>query len=708
MSSTSSTTGGASAAAVVPDADDYRRQMLIDDAKRKMAALDEPVRHGDSWSDLLRKLKRAGWDIGWYGHCLPGGNRRGKPGIDFLGSPALVQQFAVEHFGWGGALHKRRLEQIGIGSRVGIFWKEDRTYYPATIIAKHRRRNTYTYLYDDGTQETYDLSDQLFEVLDDAVPEAARAAIDAALRTGGDDDDDDGSDDAVTEAARAVIAAARSGDGDADGSSTMTAGLTRRPSPRRSGSYTSEQGSEDEFESVANKGNVDGSATMAAGLTRRISSTASSATKKRSATKAAVGASSTKKSKTKALPRKSVTPKEAKNKVSAPKQSDIRANSPCFASFGNQEFDHSVIQGSTSGSSGSTAPKRKPSVDEMLLLLQCFGPPAGKKTRTKTAYSKTPSAVRSCFSRWFPDFYHRFRYNEAEKCWVPRHHNGSVIMERRYRRTNPSPAQTEVRDDKVCTAATGPSRAAGVPPAAAAAYQSAVGLGGGTKPPATALAADKFLADLMAGDDSKEASAAEPGGAGSKIEREDHEGDLSPSKPLLQKEKIMKRVVSPSAPRDSEDEVETLAAKDLSLEEIERFYLQKKREREDAIAAAESLPLPVLEEICQKKKLKLSTIDLTTEDTGVVESDGSGMALQNMAKAAARLISVKKEKDDAQEKLAAARDDAEIFEETVLQQTMTTEIWQERFKEVFKLALEAGADGKTLSSIRDRPLTNGH
>ena len=74
----------------------------------------------------------------------------------------------------------------------------------------------------------------------------------------------------------------------------------------------------------------------------------------------------------------------------------------------------------------------------------------------------------------------------------------------------------------------------------------------------------------------------------------------------------------------------------------------------------------------------------------------------------ARLVEVKKEKDDVQEKLAAAKEDAEIFEETVQQQTMTTEIWQERFKEVFKLALEAGVDGKALNSIRDRPLTDGH
>ena len=41
----------------------------------------------------------------------------GKPGIDFLGSAALVQQFAVEHFGWSGALDSR-LEQVGVDAKT--------------------------------------------------------------------------------------------------------------------------------------------------------------------------------------------------------------------------------------------------------------------------------------------------------------------------------------------------------------------------------------------------------------------------------------------------------------------------------------------------------------------------------------------------------------------------------------------------------------
>lgn len=129
-------------------------------------------------------------------------------------------------------------------------------------------------------------------------------------------------------------------------------------------------------------------------------------------------------------------------------QSDIHANSPRFASVGNQEFDHSEIQGLRSV---STSPKRKPSVDEMHRLLNLFGAPAGKKRRTRTSYHRTPSAIRSRFIRWFPDFHDRFRYDEASQRWVPRHHNGSVFKELDYRSSiTRSLTQTEVRDDKGC------------------------------------------------------------------------------------------------------------------------------------------------------------------------------------------------------------------------------------------------------------------
>ena len=90
-------------------------------------------------------------------------------------------------------LVESRLGQVGVGSRLRIFWQVGEANWPfiATIIAKDGSSpNTYTYLYDDGYlcdergfQESFNLSQERFEVLDDAMPEAARAAIAAATYT---------------------------------------------------------------------------------------------------------------------------------------------------------------------------------------------------------------------------------------------------------------------------------------------------------------------------------------------------------------------------------------------------------------------------------------------------------------------------------------------------------------------------------------------
>ena len=82
-----------------------------------------------------------------------------------------------------------RLEQVGVGSRVGIFWPLDNVHCPATIIARHGRRwpHTYTFLYDDGEQESFDLSlHQQFQILGDEVPKEALDAIATVGEGGGD------------------------------------------------------------------------------------------------------------------------------------------------------------------------------------------------------------------------------------------------------------------------------------------------------------------------------------------------------------------------------------------------------------------------------------------------------------------------------------------------------------------------------------------
>ena len=74
------------------------------------------------------------------------------------------------------------LSKVGIGSRVSIYWEPNRMYFPATVIARHEEDSpyTFTYLYDDGDKEMFDLSLDKFQLLNDDPPEAAIAAISAA------------------------------------------------------------------------------------------------------------------------------------------------------------------------------------------------------------------------------------------------------------------------------------------------------------------------------------------------------------------------------------------------------------------------------------------------------------------------------------------------------------------------------------------------
>jgi len=69
---------------------------------------------------------------------------------------------------------KKRLRQVGVRSRVEIYWEEKKEYFPATIVAEHGEwSHTYTFLYDDGCKESFDLSHRRFHVLDDAIPKIA-------------------------------------------------------------------------------------------------------------------------------------------------------------------------------------------------------------------------------------------------------------------------------------------------------------------------------------------------------------------------------------------------------------------------------------------------------------------------------------------------------------------------------------------------------
>eukprot|EP00984_Skeletonema_dohrnii_P024350 scaffold13462_cov105-Skeletonema_dohrnii-CCMP3373.AAC.5 len=75
-------------------------------------------------------------------------------------------------------------------------------------------------------------------------------------------------------------------------------------------------------------------------------------------------------------------------------------------------------------------------------------------------------------------------------------------------------------------------------------------------------------------------------------------------------------------------------------------------------------------------------------------------ANQRAATAQADLEVARREKQDVEEDL----EDANIL---VTQQAVATDVWQGRFDELFELARAAGVDGRRLSEIRYRPLSNG-
>ena len=139
---------------------------------------------------------------------------------------------------------------------------------------------------------------------------------------------------------------------------------------------------------------------------------------------------------------------------------------------------------------------------------------------------------------------------------------------------------------------------------------------------------------------------------------------------------------------------------DLSFEEIEKVYLEKKRERDDVIAA-KRLPFEKLEKIYRERKRQRTTIDLTEDNAGPVEPDETDSTLRNMAKQAktyaTKLVAVKKEMENTKE-------DLEDANELVQQQTLTVDVWQSRFDE---LAKEPGLDAQKINEIRNRPLSSG-
>ncbi|CAJ1954841.1 unnamed protein product [Cylindrotheca closterium] len=54
--------------------------------------------------------------------------------------------------------------KLSLGSRIAVFWRDDRRYYNATVV-NHYGESNVEVLYDDGVRESLDLSDERYKVL---------------------------------------------------------------------------------------------------------------------------------------------------------------------------------------------------------------------------------------------------------------------------------------------------------------------------------------------------------------------------------------------------------------------------------------------------------------------------------------------------------------------------------------------------------------
>jgi len=92
-----------------------------------------------------------------------------------LATEPLIAE-AEEHAGNGSkgvvideAKQRQMLSRVLVGTRIGVWWKDDRRYYNAVVKRHetHRTRKPYRILYDDGESEWIDLSKERFRILGD-------------------------------------------------------------------------------------------------------------------------------------------------------------------------------------------------------------------------------------------------------------------------------------------------------------------------------------------------------------------------------------------------------------------------------------------------------------------------------------------------------------------------------------------------------------
>ena len=75
--------------------------------------------------------------------------------------------------------HKALWQQVSIGSRVEVYWPDDKTYYPASVTGQRNvGKSVFTLSYDDGEVERVDLSTEKFRILNESkVPASKKRRI---------------------------------------------------------------------------------------------------------------------------------------------------------------------------------------------------------------------------------------------------------------------------------------------------------------------------------------------------------------------------------------------------------------------------------------------------------------------------------------------------------------------------------------------------
>eukprot|EP00942_MAST-04A_sp_MAST-4A-sp1_P013983 g13983.t1 len=129
----------------------------------------------------------------------------------------------------------------------------------------------------------------------------------------------------------------------------------------------------------------------------------------------------------------------------------------------------------------------------------------------------------------------------------------------------------------------------------------------------------------------------------------------------------------------------------------------------DQQAAITSLKQYIMQMQENESKLRVTIHDVDTgkDDTIMTKKRKLSSGNNWLAKTAEDNEKVKKVKKELEDKYEDVKDDLDIVNDTLDMQSRTTDIWQTRFDEVYKLAEGAGVDASVLTGIRDRSLAEG-